>query len=77
VVLFDRERSGSFVRRDPNDFWYDCEWTIQGARDRARVEEFFTEEGRLTQGSSIWFEDPVGHVSTAERTWFVLDTAGG
>jgi hypothetical protein len=77
VVLFDRERSGNFVRRDPSDFWYDCEWTITDELERALIEQFCTEEGRLTHGSSIWFEDAVGHVSTGERTRFVLDTAGG
>ena len=76
VPLFDRERSGNFTRRDLNNYWYDCEWIVNDANERALAEQFCTEEGRLRHGSSVWFEDAVGHVSTAERTRFVVDPAG-
>jgi hypothetical protein len=37
------------------------------------VDRFCTEAGQLDDGTSVWFEDVVGHVATAERTRFVSD----
>jgi len=71
-TILDVERSGNFTKRDPNDTWYDFVWTMDLVTAQL-VDRFCTEAGQLDDGTSVWFEDVVGHVATAERTRFVSD----
>lgn len=68
-IFFDKERHGNFKCLSSDDFWFEHRWSPATA-EAEQFKKYCTEEGRLTFGTSIWFEDIVGHMSTAEKTSF-------
>ena len=83
MPLFSVERLGNFVRRQapmsppPFDFtsldnsWrYDFLWQFDTTIEPL-VRKYCTPEGRIRYGTSLWFEDVVGHCKIADATEFV------
>lgn len=64
VPLFSREIMGNFVPMGTGVYEY--RWT-PAADEGTRLQQYCTPAGTLRYGTSIWFEDVVGHVSVAEK----------
>jgi hypothetical protein len=83
VLFFSVERFGNFNRHsDPvspppfdftslDDSWrYDFRWQFDAAMEPL-VRKYCTPDGRIRFGTSLWFEDVVGHCKIADTTEFV------
>jgi hypothetical protein len=83
VLFFSVERFGNFNRHsDPvspppfdftslDDSWrYDFPWQFDAAMEPL-VRKYCTPDGRIRFGTSLWFEDVVGHCKIADTTEFV------
>ncbi|MFN2512441.1 MAG: hypothetical protein ABR568_13615 [Pyrinomonadaceae bacterium] len=73
-VVFDRERHNVFVPQpvDDNRQRHVFVWDLTNEPDDLieRVERYCSAEGRYRYGTSIWFEDIVGHVATPDLVRF-------
>jgi hypothetical protein len=83
IPIFSLRRATSFVRKakpaapfDPysaaelGDAWrYDCRWTYEPSLN-ARIDRLCTARGRVIHGTSLWFEDVVGHRSLPDQLVF-------
>lgn len=49
---------------------FDFRWNGFTAAERKRIDLLCTPEGRMLQGTSVWFEDIVGHLGTPESLDF-------
>jgi len=69
VSLLDMEFDGHFVNN--HDGSYEYRWALT-ASDQARLRKYCSPDGAMKYGTSIWFEDIVGHVSVPqELRWLV------
>jgi hypothetical protein len=83
VSIFSLTRVPHFVRRavpdaplsaqsrdDLGDAWrYDCAWSFPKALTQT-IDRLCTAQGRIDYGTSLWFENIVGHRSLAQEMVF-------
>ena len=74
VAVFDKKIAGAFSRR--SRYEYEHEWRRSSSGQphphEADLIQYCTENA-AGLGTSVWFEDIVGHVATPERTIFDID----
>jgi hypothetical protein len=63
VWLLDMETQGRFARTTPTSFDYGC---TLSAGEAAKLNQYCTPATAVKYGTSIWFEDIVGHVGVPE-----------
>ena len=49
---------------------YEFLWTDYNKESQARIKKYCNDEGRMLYGTSLWFENIVGHRSTPEELIF-------
>ncbi len=74
LFLFQQDAPVAFTLRAGSDAWFDADWLPASAAEAADMAKYCSAAGRDEFGTSIWFVDVVGHVSTAERTRFETTT---
>lgn len=72
LILFDRLREANFQPVAGADGWYGYEWSLaaEPAATKANVGLYLNEPARIANGTSIWFEDVVGHVAIPDHLVF-------
>jgi hypothetical protein len=73
ILLFERTRHGNFLPEPGDTGWHSYTWSLtsETASLVAKVGLYFSEQGRITHGTSMWFEDVVGHVGTPDALVFL------
>ena len=71
-MLFDEIRVDAPIRSIGNGGWQTYEWTLddRSGGEIARLQSVCSESGRMRWGTSLWFEDVVGHVATPDNLTF-------
>ncbi|MGC4098954.1 MAG: hypothetical protein QM706_17735 [Nitrospira sp.] len=54
------------------EYEYEFEWTGFSSEFASTLDQYCSSDGRVNHATSVWFEDIVGHVSTAEQIEFLL-----
>ncbi len=69
VLLLDRVRHGNFAPEPQAPGWHSHVWSLAGEPSSLidDVATYLCEEGRRAHGTSMWFEDVVGHVAIADE----------
>ena len=68
-VLFDEVRADAPTQVAAGG-WHTYEWSLDGRADIAKLGRACSESGRRNFGTSLWFEDVVGHVATPDSVSF-------
>lgn len=71
VDLLTWEVATHFTLRPGSDGWFDGSWLPTDPAEAEQMAIYCNERGRLDHGTSVWFEDLVGHASTAAHTRFI------
>ncbi|CAN7741324.1 hypothetical protein LJR178_003940 [Variovorax sp. LjRoot178] len=71
IELLTLEVPTHFTLRPDSDGWFDGSWVPLTPAEADLMANYCSERGRMAHGTSVWFEDVVGHVSTAARTRFI------
>jgi hypothetical protein len=69
-VFFDVLRHERFTRQSPATHAYEWQLANESAALREQVSRYCSAEGRQRFGTSVWFENIVGHVSTPDELTF-------
>lgn len=72
ILLFERIRHGNFVPEPGDTGWHSYTWSLtsETAGVVEKVALYLSQKGRITNGTSMWFEDVVGHVGIPDELVF-------
>ena len=75
ILLFERIRHGNFLPEPGDTGWHSYSWplTNETASMVEKVRLYLSQQGRIINGTSMWFEDVVGHVGIPDELVFLGD----
>jgi hypothetical protein len=75
ILLFERIRHGNFLPEPGDTGWHSYSWplTNETASMVEKVGLYLSQQGRIINGTSMWFEDVVGHVGIPDELVFLGD----